>query len=103
MCFFSLYYSPTTTTTIITAKLGACVYDNVVGYRRGFPAGGSVSHTPQLASRLESSTLHHALSGMEEKDKKEHVCIYRLYRHALQRFCKNLDFILKYLLSACLA
>lgn len=30
---------------------------------------------PQLASQLETSTLHHALSGMEEKDKKENVCI----------------------------
>ncbi|XP_040055619.1 galectin-related protein B [Gasterosteus aculeatus] len=34
--------------------------------RRGLPVGVN-----QLASPLETSTLHHALSGMDEKDQKE--------------------------------
>lgn len=37
--------------------------------RRGLPVGVN-----QLASPLETSTLHHALSGMDEKDQKENVC-----------------------------
>lgn len=37
------------------------------------------SISPQLASPLQTSTLHHALSGMEEKDKKENVCSSLLF------------------------
>nr|XP_020513845.2 galectin-related protein B-like [Labrus bergylta] len=41
--------------------------------RRGLPAGGRVSQSVlSWHQRLETSTPHHALSGMEEKDKKEH-------------------------------
>lgn len=41
--------------------------------RRGLPAGGRVDRS---SAGIAAGNLHHALGGMEETDKNEHVCIY---------------------------
>lgn len=46
-------------------------------------AGFASWRQSQLASPLRTSTLHHALSGMEEKDKTENVCSFLLYHHSM--------------------
>ncbi|XP_042356678.1 galectin-related protein A-like [Plectropomus leopardus] len=55
--------------TITTTKLGACLYDNVV--QAGFASWRQSQSVLSWHHRLQTSTPHHALSGMEEKDKKE--------------------------------
>lgn len=52
--------------------------------RRGLPAGGRVD---QSCAGIAAENLHHALGGMEETDKNEHVCIYNhIYMNVIQYF-----------------
>lgn len=52
-------------------------------HRRGLPAGGRVYQSFAGIAARNLHTLHHALGGMEETDKNEHVCIYNyIYLHS---------------------
>lgn len=54
---------------------------------RGLPAGGRVYQSFAGIAARNLHTLHHALGGMEETDKNEHVCIYNyIYINVIQHF-----------------